>query len=147
MDRRQFLRASAGAAASLSWLAACADRLRPAEGPSPFRHGVASGDPLADRVILWTRVTVSDAPAPVEVRWRVARDPDLRDVVASGRARASAARDYTVKVDASGLEPGEAWYYGFEAAGHHSPVGRTRTLPASSPERLKLAFCSCSCLP
>ena len=147
IDRRQFLRASAGAAASLSWLAACAGRPRPAEGPSPFRHGVASGDPLADRVILWTRVTVPDAPAPVEVGWRVARDPELRDVVASGRARASAARDYTVKVDASGLEPGETWYYGFEAAGHDSPVGRTRTLPAGSPDGLRLAFCSCSCLP
>ncbi len=148
LDRREFLKASAGTAATLSWLAACAEAPPRAEGPSPFRHGVASGDPLADRVILWTRVTPPpDGGDPPEVRWRVASDPELRDEVAGGRAVASPDRDFTVKVDATGLAPGRTWYYRFEAAGRGSPVGRTRTLPVGSPERLKLAFCSCSNLP
>ncbi len=147
IDRREFLKASAGAAAALSGLASCAERPPRADGPGPFQHGVASGDPLADRVILWTRISWPERSEPVSVRWQVARDPGLREEVASGRAEASAASDFTVKVDASGLEPGKTWFYRFEAAGHTSPLGRTRTLPAGSPERVRLAFCSCACLP
>lgn len=147
LSRRELLRAGLAAGAALPWWSACAGW--PAErGPSPFLHGVASGDPLADRVILWTRVTpLPGGPSEVEVEWRVARDPGLREAVARGRAAATAERDHTVKVDAAGLDPGATWYYGFRALGHDSPVGRTRTLPTGSPGRLRLAFCSCSNLP
>lgn len=112
---------------------------------SPFRHGVASGDPLPDRVILWTRVTPDGGDGdPVDAGWVVARDPALADVVASGSARAALDRDFTVHVDADGLEPATTYHYGFEALGRRSPVGRTRTAPAGPCERLRIAVTSCA---
>jgi alkaline phosphatase D len=108
-----------------------------------FRHGVASGDPLRDRVILWTRVTVDD-DEPVTVRWAIATDEDLDDVVASGTADATAARDHTVHVDATGLDAATTYYYRFEVGGARSVVGRTRTLPAGELDNVRLAIVSCS---
>jgi alkaline phosphatase D len=110
--------------------------------PPTFAHGVASGDPLQDRVIIWTRVT-TDEPS-VEVSWRVTRDPALTDVVAEGVAVAAAAHDHTVHVDVGGLEPGTAYHYGFEHGGERSTVGRTRTLPGDDVERIRFAMCSCA---
>ncbi|HEX2051202.1 MAG TPA: alkaline phosphatase D family protein [Actinomycetota bacterium] len=109
----------------------------------PFLHGVASGDPRSDRVILWTRVT-HDADEPVDVRWTVARDDGLHDVVASGTARAEAEHDFTVKVDAGGLEPATTYHYAFEALNARSDVGRTRTLPQGPCEHVRFAQCSCA---
>jgi alkaline phosphatase D len=110
-----------------------------------FKHGVASGDPLTDRVMLWTRVTT---PAEaIAVRWRVATDETLNRIVASGSAETSAARDWTVKVDAGGLRPGRTYYYAFDAAGDQSPIGRTKTLPEESVARVQLAQVSCSNYP
>lgn len=114
--------------------------------PSPFLHGVASGDPLADRVILWTRVEL-DAGKDAEVEWIVAEDPELARVVARGRAPCLADRDHTVKVDASGLAPATSYYYAFQHAQQRSPIGRTRTLPAGATERMRIAFCSCANYP
>jgi alkaline phosphatase D len=118
--------------------------------PRLFRHGVASGDPLSDRVILWTRVTTPPArgaAGPVDVRWQVASDERLTRVVASGSTRATTERDFTVKVDAGGLEPGRSYFYAFEAGGERSPVGRTRTLPARGSARVRLASVSCANYP
>jgi alkaline phosphatase D len=151
LDRRAFLALAARAGVALPLLptlgalAACGGVLRRGAAPASdlFRHGVASGDPLADRVILWTRVTAPGA-ASVPVRWRIARDPALRQIVAEGAAEASPERDFTLKVDAAGLEAGTSYWYGFEAAGAASPVGRTRTLPGAGAERLRLAFVSCA---
>jgi alkaline phosphatase D len=122
-----------------------------------FRHGVASGDPLTDRVILWTRISAGAIPAgsagapngasAVDVRWRVAADPALAKVVASGTVRTAASRDFTVKVDAGGLEPATTYYYGFDTGIDRSPVGRTRTLPAADVTRLRLAVVSCANYP
>ncbi len=116
-------------------------------GEVAFRHGVASGDPQSDRVILWTRV--SGAHDDVEVSWEVASDVALQQVIASGRLRTGRERDYTVKVDATGLEPGRAWYYRFavdtrEGAVVRSPVGRTRTLQAGHVEATRFAVASCA---
>jgi alkaline phosphatase D len=110
-------------------------------GPVEFQHGVASGDPLPDRVVIWTRVTGDGNDVPVE--WVVCADPALSDVVAHGEAVASAERDHTVQADVGGLEPGRRYYYGFTAAGESSPTGRTRTL-AANPERVRFATCSCA---
>ncbi len=139
--RRDFLR-SAGAAAAVAGLG-CRGLGR--EGPAApvFQHGVASGDPLADRVILWTRITAPPL-SRVPVRWRIAKDPELREVVGYGAVAAGPEADHTVKVDAEGLAPGRTWYFDFESQGQRSPVGRTRTLPVGAVERLRLAVCSCS---
>ena len=109
----------------------------------PFRHGVASGDPLHDRVVLWTRVTPPD-DEPVDVAWRLAHDAALEEVVAEGETAAGDGTDYTVHVDAGGLEPGTSYHYAFEALGRRSPVGRTRTAPRELAEQLRFALVSCA---
>ena len=118
----------------------------PPLGAGRFEHGVASGDPLADRVILWTRVT-PQAEGPVVLRYVIARDPELKDVAAEATVQTDASRDYTVKVDPEGLAPGTHYWYVFETASGFSPVGRTKTLPVGAVERLRFAFTSCSNYP
>lgn len=112
-----------------------------------FRHGVASGDPLRDRVVLWTRVTPGAPGTAVDVEWMVARDARMSRVIARGSVRTSAERDYTVKIDAVALDPGNTYYYRFAARGARSPIGRTRTLPTRPTRRVRLAIASCSNLP
>jgi len=113
---------------------------------SLFAHGLASGDPVADGVVLWTRVSPSSAE-PVAVRWRVATDPDVEAVVAEGGVEAAAEHDFTVKVDVRDLQPATTYYYAFEAAGLFSPVGRTRTAPRGPTDRIRLGVVSCACWP
>ena len=115
----------------------------------PFYHGVASGDPLADRVIIWTRVTpeVLDDRS-IEVAWTVATDPALKSVVKSGTVTTSESRDFTVKVDVTGLNPGTTYYYGFTALDGHSLTGRTKTAPVGTAvEQLRFGVVSCSNYP
>lgn len=112
---------------------------------APFLHGVASGDPLTDRVILWTRVTPpQNWTGSIAVTWQVASDPQFTQIVASGNTSTDASRDYTVKVDAAGLQPNRWYYYRFQALSATSPTGRTRTLPASGATRLRIAVVSCA---
>jgi alkaline phosphatase D len=110
---------------------------------SVFRHAVASGDPLADRVVIWTRVT-ADAAGPTDVRWRIARDPELREVVLEGAAIADPEHDRCVHVDVGDLNPATEYFYGFEALGERSPVARTRTLPGPEAKHLRIAMVSCA---
>lgn len=114
----------------------------------PFYHGVASGDPLHDRVIIWTRVT-SVTDGPVQVRWRVATDTAMQNLVTSGTVTATPQRDYTVKVDVSGLEADRTYYYMFTAEGANSLVGRTKTLPApnATVRQVRFVVTSCSSYP
>ena len=111
-----------------------------------FEHGVASGDPLDDAVLLWTRVTPSRA-ATVEVAWELSDSEDFQAVVASGSFSTDADRDYTVKVDATGLEPGSTYFYRFSAEGETSAVGRTKTLPVGMVDEARFAVVSCSNFP
>ena len=111
-----------------------------------FLHGVASGDPLENRVIIWTRATPSAADT-VNLRWEVATDDAFTDVVASGQGSTSAAVDYTAKVDVDGLMPGAQYFYRFFAGDTASPVGRTQTLPTSGVEAVRFAVLSCSNYP
>ena len=113
-------------------------------GSVRFEHGVASGDPLRQRVILWTRVTPDARAKDILVRYVVTTDPQLRNVVDRGTFRTGPDSDYTVKVDAEGLRPGSTYYYRFQARGVASPIGRTRTLPAGPTQRLRIAVVSCS---
>ena len=152
-NRRQFFQRASGAAFALgplSLLPACGgggsdgDPIPTPPGSGPFRHGVASGDPLPDRVVLWTRVT-PDTTGSVAVNCIVATDTALANVVATLSLTTDAARDYTVKVDVTGLTPATTYYYRFAVAGTSSPIGRTRTL-ASTPTSLRMAVTSCSSL-
>ncbi|MDQ4132991.1 MAG: alkaline phosphatase D family protein [Actinomycetota bacterium] len=108
-----------------------------------FAHGVASGDPLPDGVVLWTRVSPT-SPDPVIVRWRVAADPALKIVAAEGTAAAQSEHDFTVHVDVGGLRPSTTYYYRFATASDASPVGRTRTAPSGSTDRIRLGVVSCA---
>jgi len=114
--------------------------------PAQFNHGVASGDPLSDAVILWTRAT-PERDGNVVVQWEVATDEGFTDIVASGSGTTTAAVDYTVKVDAGGLDPDSAYYYRFITGETVSPVGRTRTAPSGALSAATFAVVSCSNYP
>lgn len=112
---------------------------------APFYHGVASGDPLSDRVIIWTRVTPdSGFTGNLTVNWKMATDTSLQNVVQSGSFVTNEDRDYTVKVDVTGLQPNTWYYYEFEYSGRKSLIGRTRTLPVGSIDSIRIAVVSCS---
>lgn len=114
----------------------------------PFYHGVASGDPLPDRVILWTRVTPENGEATIAVQWQIATDTAFTNIVGSGSVEATADKDYTVKVDASGLQPGTVYFYNFTTYDRNSLTGRTRTTAATSvAQTVKLGIVSCSNYP
>ncbi|WP_245596584.1 alkaline phosphatase D family protein [Nocardioides alkalitolerans] len=144
--------ALAGAAA-LTSASFVDDSARAAYSSPYFLHGVASGDPLAHRVLLWTRVTPEPGATPgsgrgpaVTVRYEVSTDTRFRHLVTSGTVRTDASADHTVKVDAWGLQPGRWYYYRFVHRGVASPVGRTRSAPdyASVPERVRFGVVSCA---
>jgi len=107
-----------------------------------FRWGVASGDPLARAVILWTACA---SPGPL--RWDVALDAEFRRVVRRGGAVATPERDNTVKVDVAGLAPATDYFYRFRKGGEVSPVGRTRTLPVGATKDVVLAVANCALYP
>jgi alkaline phosphatase D len=109
----------------------------------PFYHGVASGDPLQDRVILWTRVTPNDSSSKILVKWEISETPDFKTVTKSDTITTSILRDFTVKVDAIGLQPKTKYYYRFHALDKTSPTGETKTL-GQETDSLKLAIVSCA---
>ncbi|MFQ3575178.1 MAG: alkaline phosphatase D family protein, partial [Cytophagales bacterium] len=111
----------------------------------PFYHGVASGDPLEDRLIIWTRVTPEDEN-DIPVKWYVAKDTGMTDMVVWGDTVAKASSDFTVKVDVNGLQPGHTYYYQFEALNKTSIIGRGKTTPSgnTSDSTLKFAVVSCA---
>jgi len=112
----------------------------------PFYHGVASGDPLQDRVILWTRITPENLLVrDVSVDWEIATDLSFSDIVNSGSLTTEAAKDWTVKVDAGGLQADKTYYYRFRAPdGTYSLTGRTKTAPEVTKPNLRFAVVSCS---
>lgn len=112
--------------------------------PVSFRHGVASGDPLHDRVILWTRVTQAATETSVRVEWELAKDEGFRRIIQSGGSVTSAAVDFTVKIDAAKLKPDTAYFYRFRCGDVLSPTGRTKTLPVGKVDRVVMAVASCS---
>ena len=140
-SRRDFFkRSGAGAIA----VAATAPLLAEAAAPVRFEHGVASGDPLSDRVILWTRITPATARPALVLQYVIATDAALSQVVQRGSTKTNPGRDYTVKIDALGLKPGTTYYYRFSCEGVDSPVGRTKTLPTTGVGSLRMAVVSCS---
>mgnify|MGYP006272221931 CR=1 FL=1 len=160
-SRRDFLKgltASAFAAATGIALSACDDDDNEDNGSptadqaSPaitYTSGVASGDPLNDRVILWTRTLPAAVETVTEVtgRWEIAADEAFAQVISQGDFQTSAAQDFTVKVDATGLSAGNTYYYRFQVGTQTSPVGRTKTLPTGNISQAKFALFSCSNYP
>jgi alkaline phosphatase D len=154
LKRRRFIRQACSTtllAAGGLGLAACQSTGTQWNGPpsANFLHGVASGDPLADRVILWTRVTpdVAGDERDIDVHWQVATDRDMQDIVVAGIATTGTDHDYTVKVDAFGLRPGQIYFYRFSVNGTQSRVGRTKTLPGNDATAVKFAVFSCANYP
>ena len=154
VERRTLLAASAVGAAGVA-LGTHATTTAHAASPY-FRHGVASGDPRPRKVILWTRVTPTEAATPgsgkgpgVTVIWQVAKDAAFRDIVSRGTFRTGPARDHTVKLDATGLTPATDYFFRFLYNGAASPTGRTRTAPAPNADNSLLRFgvVSCSNIP
>jgi len=167
LSRRSVLRGAAAGAAAVA-----AGSLRPfdeavASAPASrgiFGYGVASGDPTADSVVIWTRATPPTSPGrpvatpgsglgrPLEVTWEVATDREFEHVVRHGRLRTSPASDHTVKVDVQGLKTYTRYWYRFSALGEdgalgqHSATGRTSTAPdePGATHALRLALVSCS---
>ena len=96
-----------------------------------FDYGVASGDPLSDRVILWTHAKFQDLSDAVNLTWQVAADLEFSKVLVSGSAQANSDTGHTCKVDATGLLPNQTYFYRFQAGQHSSPIGKTKTfIPA-----------------
>lgn len=162
LTRRKLLKA-AGALGIAATVPGCGDDAPPAMfdggppdggppdgGPpppsGPFRHGVASGDPLSDAVILWTRVTPEDpaTAGDVDVTWELASDPAFATILTSGTFTTNAARDFTVKVEATGLRAATTYYYRFHGLSETSAIGRTKTAPSGSTAHLRFAVAACA---
>jgi alkaline phosphatase D len=149
-NRRQFLFQSAGTVAAIATtstaLVACGGGGGSGASPAAaYSYGVASGDPLADRVMLWTHAKIPGSNENVPLTWQVSSSTAFDRIVASGTVTASADTAFTTKVDATGLSAGNTYYYRFlDGSGNASPVGSTRTLPAASAASVKFAVFSCA---
>ncbi|MFI9174456.1 alkaline phosphatase D family protein [Streptomyces lincolnensis] len=149
--RRSVVKATAATVVLAGPLAAAVPARAADEAPA-FLHGVASGDPLPDGVLLWTRVTPTAQAIPgsglgpdTPVDWVVAQDRALTTIVAKGTVTATAASDHTVKADVRGLRPATDYWFRFSAGGTDSPVARTRTAPAADAAVPNLRFGVVSC--
>ncbi len=109
---------------------------------APFYHGVASGDPTATSVIIWTRVTTTHSHALVN--WRMATDTGMQNIVKTGQVQTDATKDFTVKTDVTGLLSDKFYYYEFQFTNKVSLRGRTKTAPAAATANVRFAVVSCS---
>ncbi len=151
-DRRRVITLAAGAL-GLSAVTSLPSWARSAAN-DPFTQGVASGDPVPDGFVIWTRL----APDPLQpdgrggiagavpVSWEVAADQTMAKVVARGSAMADDRFNHSIHIEVEGLKPDRPYWYRFTAQGATSPIGRTRTTPepAAAAERMRFAFVSCS---
>lgn len=149
--RRAFLARALGLASAAFLTPSCATPQRARFTSDPFSLGVASGSPLPDGVVLWTRLAPKPLegggmdPVDVDVRWEVAHDEAFARIAARGTATARADRAHAVHVECSGLDPARAYFYRFIVGDALSPVARTRTAPARGQAggRLRLALANC----
>jgi len=145
-NRRGFIIKTGSIAAAVainSSLVACGGSS--SASPAEFKYGVASGDPLTDRVILWTHAKIPGSTNTVGLTWQLSSDSSFASVLKSGRISAGEATGFTAKVDVTGLSAGASYFYRFmDDAGATSTVGTTRTLPAANVSSVKLAVFSCA---
>ncbi len=147
LSRRDFVKLSAmgvGAAVVSNGITGCG--LVGSSVNVKFLHGVASGDPLQDRIIIWTRVTPEE-DADIAVTWEVAEDSNFDSLIHLGSTIVSAKSDYTLKVDVRNLNPGQKYYYRFKSKRSESPIGEMKTLGEGTLDQVKLAVMSCSNYP
>ncbi len=112
---------------------------------APFIYGVASGDPLQNKVIIWTKIQPEkNAQQQLEVQWQMSTDPAFTKLVNQGTAQISAETDFTLKVDVDGLQPGTDYFYRFSFGEKFSAIGSAKTLPPENVEHVKLGVASCS---
>lgn len=116
--------------------------------PPPFVHGVASGDPLPNSAVLWTRITTNESQ--VTVAWQVSTTETFAEIAAEGTVLTDSTSDYTIHIDPLTLRPGTVYFYRFEVltgqyAGKVSPIGRTKTAPAPGSALDELTFAVASC--
>lgn len=110
-----------------------------------FKLGIASGDPRADSVVIWTHISPRNPrDANVEVTWAMSISPDMSNPVLTGADVAKRANDWTFKAIPTGLDAGLIYYYQFTCEGQKSPIGRTRTLPVGHVDKLRFAIVSCA---
>jgi len=151
-SRREFIKISTLSACSLfisTSLTGCGDndKNRGNYISVGFDHGVASGDPLNDRVIIWTRATPRDDIADdkmFDIDFEVAKDEAFSEIVRSERIETSKATDYTVKIDVQELEAGTVYYYRFKSGDVISDTGKTKTLPIGDIDKVKMAVFTCA---
>lgn len=152
LNRRDFLKNSAfltGAAWLSTSVFGCSSTVKVANNSSAiqFLHGVACGDPLTDRLILWTKVTPVQQPDAVQLLLEVSETADFSAVKHQQLCLARQEADYCCKVDLMGLEPGRSYYYRFSDSNTVSAVGHGKTLPAGSVSQVRFAVLSCSNYP
>ncbi len=111
-----------------------------------FEYGVASGDPTVSSIVIWTRAAPSgpQATSLVRLQWDMAFDEDFETIAKSGEIETDQSRDWTAKINVTGLEAGKTYYYRFKSDQAISPIGRTKTLPSSHVKKLRLAVVSCN---
>lgn len=118
---------------------------KPPQASGLFTHGIASGDPLSNGIILWTRLTPENPmKGSIPVIWEMDKDPDFNSLAQSGTFTTNAARDWTVKVDVTDLDAGENYYYRFRIGDEISPTGKTKTLADGSLDSARFAVVSCA---
>lgn len=131
-------------AAALTFAPALLRHARADNAPR-FALGIASGQPRADRIVLWTRLTGAGLPERVIVEWEVARDEAFADIAARGEEVADVDWAHSVHAEPAGLAPARWYWYRFRALGAQSAVGRTRTAPAPDAASAPLNFVIASC--
>jgi alkaline phosphatase D len=150
-SRREFIARLSAFGLAVAGIPHLPMRIRPRFAANPFTLGIASGDPIPEGVVLWTRLA-TDALAgggmpdeAMTVRWEVATDDGMRNVVRRGSEVARPDLGHSVHAEVTGLDPARWYWYRFDAGGEASVVGRTRTAPAAGamPERFRFAFVSC----
>jgi len=149
--RRQFLATAGRLGALAATVTASTATIAQSRAAYPFSLGIASGSPLPDAVIIWTRIlhdplnAATTPPIAFSVRWEMAEDEQFRRIIAKGTADAPPELAHSVHVDVTGLQPDRWYWYRFMLGDAVSPTGRTRTAPASAsmPKQLKLAVASC----
>ncbi|WP_129666573.1 alkaline phosphatase D family protein [Phytoactinopolyspora endophytica] len=158
LDRRRFLSLAGGGtlavASAIAGFSSASAWGSPRFGDNPFSLGVASGDPMPDSVVLWTRLAPDPLAADgrggmpdrtVPVQWQIAEDPDFRNVVRGGVERATPELGHSVHAEVSGLRADREYWYRFRAGREYSDVGRTRTAPAAAAALSSLTFAFASC--